>query len=126
MITHRGQQTVSRSVGRRSLNPRDKDGDQPGRTFVSNTDLLSDTDQASLLHSDAGQLSRPVSLSEASTSGAEPNGTAGARRRAGLSGMVLAELRELAGQLGISSTTGMRKSDLITAIKQRQNQPSQN
>lgn len=42
------------------------------------------------------------------------------RRRAGLSGMVLAELRELAGQLGITGTTGMRKGDLIAAIKERQ------
>jgi transcription termination factor Rho len=42
------------------------------------------------------------------------------KRRAGLSGMVLAELRELAGQLNISGTAGMRKGDLIAAIKERQ------
>ncbi|HEV7650616.1 MAG TPA: transcription termination factor Rho, partial [Actinophytocola sp.] len=42
------------------------------------------------------------------------------KRRAGLSGMVLAELRELAGQLGITGTAGMRKGDLIAAIKERQ------
>ncbi|SDC51333.1 transcription termination factor Rho [Actinokineospora iranica] len=42
------------------------------------------------------------------------------KRRAGLSGMVLAELRELAGELGIPSTAGMRKGDLIAAIKERQ------
>ncbi|MCP2166927.1 transcription termination factor Rho [Goodfellowiella coeruleoviolacea] len=42
------------------------------------------------------------------------------RRRAGLSGMVLAELRELAGQLGITGIAGMRKGDLIAAIKERQ------
>ncbi|RZS32407.1 transcription termination factor Rho [Herbihabitans rhizosphaerae] len=35
--------------------------------------------------------------------------------------MVLAELRELAGQLGITGTTGMRKGELIAAIKERQN-----
>jgi transcription termination factor Rho len=34
--------------------------------------------------------------------------------------MVLAELRQLASQLGISDTAGMRKGDLIAAIKQRQ------
>ncbi len=34
--------------------------------------------------------------------------------------MVLAELRELAGQLGITGTAGMRKGDLIAAIKERQ------
>jgi transcription termination factor Rho len=34
--------------------------------------------------------------------------------------MVLPELRELAGQLGITGITGMRKGDLIAAIKERQ------
>ncbi|MPZ66382.1 MAG: transcription termination factor Rho [Pseudonocardiaceae bacterium] len=34
--------------------------------------------------------------------------------------MVLAELRELAGELGVSDTSGMRKGDLIAAIKERQ------
>jgi transcription termination factor Rho len=45
--------------------------------------------------------------------------TAPARKR-GLSGMVLAELRQLAGELNIPDTTGMRKGDLIAAIKERQ------
>ncbi|MFT4041968.1 MAG: transcription termination factor Rho [Gordonia sp. (in: high G+C Gram-positive bacteria)] len=40
--------------------------------------------------------------------------------RAGLSGMVLTELRSLAGELGIKGTSGMRKGDLIAAIKERQ------
>src|SRR5882757_9886446 len=48
----------------------------------------------------------------------------GTKRRAGLSGMVLAELRELAGQLGITGTAGMRKGDLIAAIKERQGDSS--
>jgi transcription termination factor Rho len=34
--------------------------------------------------------------------------------------MVLAELRQLAGELNIPNTTGMRKGDLIAAIKERQ------
>ncbi|MEK8070919.1 transcription termination factor Rho [Rhodococcoides navarretei] len=42
------------------------------------------------------------------------------RRRAGLSGMVLTELRSLAGELGIKSVSGMRKGDLIAAITERQ------
>ncbi|CCQ15818.1 Transcription termination factor Rho [Rhodococcus sp. AW25M09] len=41
-------------------------------------------------------------------------------RRAGLSGMVLTELRSLAGELGIKSISGMRKGDLIAAISERQ------
>ncbi|HKR52147.1 MAG TPA: transcription termination factor Rho [Pseudonocardiaceae bacterium] len=48
------------------------------------------------------------------------NGTV-PRRRTGLSGMVVADLRKLAGQLGISNPAGFRKNDLISAIKERQN-----
>jgi transcription termination factor Rho len=43
------------------------------------------------------------------------------RRGAGLAGMVLPELQALAGQLGISGTGRMRKSQLIEIIQQRQN-----
>jgi len=43
-----------------------------------------------------------------------------APRKRGLSGMVLAELRQLAGELNITDITGMRKGDLIAAIKERQ------
>ena len=43
------------------------------------------------------------------------------RRTEGLSGMVLAELTQLAGTLGISGTSKMRKNELIAAIQQRQN-----
>ncbi|MGH3783464.1 MAG: Rho termination factor N-terminal domain-containing protein, partial [Pseudonocardiaceae bacterium] len=50
-----------------------------------------------------------------------PSGNGAApRRRAGLSGMVMAELRQMAGQMGISNIAGMRKNDLISAIKVRQ------
>jgi transcription termination factor Rho len=34
--------------------------------------------------------------------------------------MVMAELRQLAGQLGVPSVAGLRKNELITAIKERQ------
>ncbi len=50
---------------------------------------------------------------------ADSSNGAPARKR-GLSGMVLAELRELAAELNIGDTTGMRKGELITAIKDRQ------
>ncbi|WP_308281891.1 Rho termination factor N-terminal domain-containing protein, partial [Pseudonocardia oceani] len=42
--------------------------------------------------------------------------TTPARKRGGLTGMVLAELRQLAEELNITGTTGMRKGDLIAAI----------
>jgi len=43
------------------------------------------------------------------------------RRGDGLSGMVLADLKALAGQLGIKGTSGMRKGDLVSAIAAHQN-----
>ncbi|HVL84082.1 MAG TPA: Rho termination factor N-terminal domain-containing protein, partial [Pseudonocardia sp.] len=51
---------------------------------------------------------------------AAPAEQAPTRRRGGLSGMVLAELRELAGRLGVPDIAGMRKGELIAAIKERQ------
>ncbi|GAB3441716.1 transcription termination factor Rho [Actinophytocola sediminis] len=74
---------------------------------MSNTDLLG-SETANGAVADAAQTPR-TSANGGTT-----------KRRAGLSGMVLAELRELAGQLGITGTTGMRKGDLIAAIKERQ------
>ena len=47
---------------------------------------------------------------------------AAAKRRSGsLTAMRLAELQGLASSMGISGTSGMRKGDLITAIRARQN-----
>jgi transcription termination factor Rho len=76
---------------------------------VSNTDLLgSETANGTVANANATETTQRTSA----------NG--GTKRRAGLTGMVLAELRELAGQLGITGTAGMRKGDLIAAIKERQ------
>ena len=83
-----------------------------GRTFVSNTDLLS-SETANGVSTAGQQGSEPSNAGAAS----EANGTP--RRRGGLSGMVLAELRQLAGEMGID-TTGLRKGDLIAAIKEQQ------
>ncbi|MCX2732253.1 transcription termination factor Rho [Saccharopolyspora sp. NFXS83] len=77
---------------------------------MSNTELLSSETTNGV--SQAGQQE-----SEQPAAGAETNGAP--RRRGGLSGMVLAELRQLAGELGID-TSGLRKGDLIAAIKERQ------
>jgi transcription termination factor Rho len=80
---------------------------------VSNTDLLG-SDAVSAAPG-SPQDSAPAPRTESKET---PLTTT--KRRAGLSGMVLAELRELAGQLNISGTAGMRKGDLIAAIKERQ------
>jgi transcription termination factor Rho len=74
---------------------------------VSNTDLLS------------GDLD--TSTAAMAMTGDESNGAGAPKRRTGgLSGMVIAELRQLAGELGVGETTGMRKGDLIAAIRERQ------
>ncbi|MFF0145139.1 transcription termination factor Rho [Amycolatopsis sulphurea] len=74
---------------------------------MSNTDLLS------------GDVATPAAAAEDNGAAAAPR-----RRTGGLSGMVIAELRQLAGELGVGETTGMRKGDLIAAIRERQGKSS--
>jgi transcription termination factor Rho len=85
---------------------------------VSDTDTISTEQPAQDAEQPAGAPAASVKDAGAAPSDGGANG-APARRR-GLTGMVLAELRALAGQLNISGTTGMRKSELISAIKERQ------
>ncbi len=59
-----------------------------------------------------GAAAASPSTAEASDTEAKPR-----RRASGLTGLLLPELQQLAGQLGISGTTKMRKGDLLTAIK---------
>ncbi|MCA1676669.1 MAG: Rho termination factor N-terminal domain-containing protein, partial [Actinobacteria bacterium] len=80
---------------------------------MSDTDLLGGDVPAA-----ASSEERPVDQAGTAESASDDGVTP--RRRGGLSGMVMAELRELAGRLGISDTAGMRKGDLISAIKERQ------
>ncbi|WP_299577361.1 transcription termination factor Rho [uncultured Williamsia sp.] len=51
---------------------------------------------------------------------AEAPARGGRSRGTGLNAMVLTELRQLAGELGIRGTSGMRKGDLVAAIAARQ------
>ncbi|WP_236794962.1 transcription termination factor Rho [Amycolatopsis sp. GM8] len=74
---------------------------------MSNTDLLS------------GDLDTQAAPA-ASGSAEQSNGSAPKRKTGGLSGMVIADLRELAAELGVGDTKGMRKGDLIAAIRERQ------
>lgn len=82
---------------------------------MSNTDLLSGGDVDT--RTDPNEA--PGATGEQST---QANGAPAApkKRAGGLSGMVIAELRQLAGELGITDTTGMRKGDLIAAIREKQ------
>ncbi|WP_048876454.1 Rho termination factor N-terminal domain-containing protein, partial [Saccharomonospora saliphila] len=77
---------------------------------MSNTDLLN------------GDVETQAESSGSGEQASQSNGSATTpkRRPGGLSGMVIAELRALATELGIGDTTGMRKGDLIAAIRERQ------
>ncbi|MPZ84576.1 MAG: transcription termination factor Rho [Actinophytocola sp.] len=84
---------------------------------MSNTDLLGSETANGTVDSASGSVADAAGT-ETTPRTSTNGGTT--KRRAGLTGMVLAELRELAGQLGITGTAGMRKGDLIAAIKERQ------
>lgn len=62
----------------------------------------------------------PSASSEKAAAPAKPKKASG-----GLSGKVLAELQQIAGELGITGTSKMRKSDLIDAIKSARSQGSE-
>ncbi|WP_181785569.1 transcription termination factor Rho [Streptomyces phytophilus] len=82
------------------------------------------SDTTDLMGVNAENAASPASggASQQETGGA-PATTAGSTRRrrgAGLEGMVLAELQQIASGLGIRGTARMRKSQLIEVIKERQ------
>jgi transcription termination factor Rho len=87
---------------------------------VSDTDTISTEQPAREVAHEAGAPAASSNDAEAAPSGSGPASGTTTRRRGGLTGMVLAELRALAGELNIQDTAGMRKGDLIAAIKERQ------
>jgi transcription termination factor Rho len=68
------------------------------------------------------QLPADQAVMAASSPSSSDSATA-LRRRSGLAAMVMADLRKLAGQMGIPHISGMRKNDLIAAIKEREGPP---
>jgi transcription termination factor Rho len=79
---------------------------------VTDTDLITAGDGA-----DQTALPMPVT---ADVAGAGGSGSTAGTAGGSLSTMVLPELRALAGKVGVKGTSGMRKSDLIAAIRERQ------
>ncbi|WP_084351020.1 transcription termination factor Rho [Millisia brevis] len=65
-------------------------------------------------------IAAPVSDTDVDSSAGSRRSRTASRRADGLNGLVLAELRTLAGQLGIRGVSGMRKGDLISAIEAQQ------
>ena len=59
-------------------------------------------------------------IAETTSEAAAPGGTTRRRKGAGLDSMVLPELKQLAGTLGLKGTGGMRKGQLIEAIQSAQ------
>ena len=90
---------------------------------MSDTDLITAGDSAPQTESPSAvpadvppaRESKPEAESQVA-SGAD----AGSAGETGLSAMVLPELRALANRVGVKGTSGMRKSELITAIRDRQ------
>ncbi|MDQ3450247.1 MAG: Rho termination factor N-terminal domain-containing protein, partial [Actinomycetota bacterium] len=63
-------------------------------------------------------MSETTEVVDTRTNGAAAAPTGATRRRGtGLSSMVLPELQQLAGSLGITGTARMRKGDLIATIQ---------
>ncbi|SEM29972.1 transcription termination factor Rho [Rhodococcus maanshanensis] len=88
---------------------------------MTDTDLIATPVLDTPVDSAASQAGGNARTSEATGDAvAASTKRAEARRGSGLSGMVLAELRGLATELGIKGTSGLRKGDLIAAIKERQ------
>src|SRR3954449_477028 len=102
-----------------------------GRTCVSDT--INDGPAAAATGADTaanangnGRAPPPAAPPAAATgadtaANANGNGSAPRRRSAGgLAGKLLPELQQIAGDLGITGTARMRKSELIAAIQERQ------
>ncbi|MEV0948289.1 transcription termination factor Rho [Rhodococcus sp. NPDC049939] len=90
---------------------------------MTDTDLIAAPVNASSVDTvgaQAGDTSQAPSTAHETGAVAASTMRAETRRGSGLSGMVLTELRAIAGELGIKGISGMRKGDLIAAIKERQ------
>ena len=91
---------------------------------MSDTDLITAGDSAphtespSAVTADIPPAGEPKPAAESQLATGADAGSAG---ETGLSAMVLPELRALANRVGVKGTSGMRKSELITAIRDRQN-----
>ena len=84
-----------------------------GEEFISRSRAR----QADLPDSEGNRVTDTITTAATVKSG-------GKKPAGGLSGMLMPELKTLAGQLGISGSSGMRKADLVTAISTRQSSSS--
>src|ERR1700712_3212789 len=107
---------------RRTLAESDQRGKE--RKSVTDTALITaggSSDDVELSNSVNSPISEAVSAAPAKAPAAEtPAATvvASGDRPTALTAMVLPDLRALAGQLGVKGSSGMRKSELIAAIRE--------
>ncbi|WNG86155.1 transcription termination factor Rho [Mycobacterium sp. ITM-2016-00317] len=83
---------------------------------------MTDTDLITAGGSDSGELPNTVSADASSSQAAPAAGDAPAAaraRRGALTSLVLPELRAMAKEIGVEGASGMRKSELIAAIRER-------
>src|SRR3954470_15263519 len=99
---------------RRTLAESDQRGKE--RKSVSDTDLI--TAEGSNDGVDLPPANSPISEAVSAPATAPTTVVASGDRPTALTAMVLPDLRALAGQLGIKGSSGMRKSELIAAIRE--------
>ncbi|MCV7133783.1 Rho termination factor N-terminal domain-containing protein, partial [Mycobacterium hodleri] len=83
---------------------------------MSDTDLI--TAEGSNDGVDLPPVNSPISEAVSAAATAPTTVVASGDRPTALTAMVLPDLRALAGQLGIKGSSGMRKSELIAAIRE--------